>query len=223
MSISTDFAVIPTKDKWRDALRLACQLADEGVVVVVLDNNEICQVNQVINNVIWKHTPGATITQMWNIGWRKINESVVVKEWNVAFFNDDIELLPGSYRALVDEMRDWGDIWLASADWLANFEDGLHPGGSRIVSGTAKDRGIAGWCFMLRGEIGPPYRRFDEQFLWWCGDDDIVKQIELDGGKCAIVHGVPVKHEGTATGKLYPELQQVGWDDMERFNKKWSV
>jgi hypothetical protein len=57
---------------------------------------------------------------------------------------------------------------------------------------------LAGWAFILRGEWEGA--RLDEQFRWWCGDDDISLRARQGGG---LVHvgglHVPNEHADQST------------------------
>lgn len=89
--------------------------------------------------------------------------------------------------------------------------------------GTYKHGGMWGCAFALRAEIlDNPLPSIDTQFKIWCGDDDLVKQIELAGKKVCRVEGLALKHHASTTWLQHPELHQMSWDDVERFKAKYG-
>lgn len=234
-------AVIPTKDKYDDARHLALQLAEEALVarVLIYDNrddackNGMQHVRAPGEAVFRVGSPGKTVYEMWNAGWQHAVKKFPDQPVDVAILNDDITLLPGSLTEMSDALRHRDDVWLVSADWRhtiaeyledrCEFKQSAEPEftGLHLVRGTYRNLGIAGWCFMLKGEkLNNPLPPIDEQFRWWCGDDDLCRNINLAGAHTAIALGVPVDHEGTATGALYPDLVRIGEEDLQRFERK---
>lgn len=224
--------VIPTRDH---ATTLCCdlltQLADQGEtdLCIVYDNRsddtfQVIPPETRIPSLQWRRTPDMTITQMWNHGWASACVYGLDGPVNVAFLNDDIVIPPGFIGTLARRVRD-DPYWLVCPDWHRSIAQGdesrLHP--TRKVQGTARNLGVCGWAFMLRGELlGAPLPPIDEQFVHWCGDDDLVKQIDLHGGACGQVDGLPLDHLGSMTTHLHPELHAVGWQDVERFEEKYK-
>lgn len=237
--ITPTVVIIPTRDHWRHAVTLACQVIREpGVAfVMIYDNNAEPTVPQIDTRETWiedgdeittgagsltiLHEPDMGIYEMWNSGWAFA--AGLGYPVNVAILNDDITILPGTLERMTTELRATNNTWLVSANYDRRVNEGFADLGARVVRGTYRNGGVCGWCFMLRGELlHNPLPPIDTQFEWWCGDDDLCAQINLAGGDTAIVLGCPVDHEGTATGKLYPELDAIGWADMDRLTKKYG-
>jgi hypothetical protein len=176
--------------------------------------------------VVWRHTPSMSITQMWNHGWGSACVFGLAGPVNIAFLNDDLTIPHNFISILADRLhRDSSQPWLVCPDWTRHIDEGDESRffANRRVRGTFREGGMCGWAFMIRGELlGQPLPPMDEQFLYWCGDDDLVKQIELYGGECHLISGLPIDHVGTATGTLHPELQDIGWADLKRFQEKYS-
>lgn len=225
--------VIPTRDH---ADTLCCDLItqlldqDETDKIFVYDNrNSLDGVSKLRHEwpgapVIVFSTPSWTITKMWNHGWASALVFGLDGPVNVAFLNDDIVILPGFIGTLAARVRE-DPYWLVCPDWMRSNDKGdesrLHP--TRPVQGTARNLGVCGWAFMLRGELlGAPLPPIDEQFIHWCGDDDLVKQIDLHGGVCGQVDGLPLNHLGSMTTHLHPELHEIGWEDVKRFEEKYK-
>lgn len=74
-------------------------------------------------------------------------------------------------------------------------------------------------CFMVPGELG---LRFDEQFRWWYGEDDLEMQARQHGpvglvGGCGVTATVPNGHPLSE--------QQFRWavEDRAKFVDKWRI
>lgn len=77
---------------------------------------------------------------------------------------------------------------------------------------------IPGICFMVPGELG---LRFDPQFRWWFGEDDLEMQARQHGpvglvGGCGVTQTAPNGHP------LNDEQAQHAVEDREKFIAKWG-
>jgi GT2 family glycosyltransferase len=161
------------------------------------------------------HTPGATIHEMWNAGLVEAARAAGGRPHNVAVLNNDLEVHPGFLATLAEGLRSSDDNWIAYPNW-----QGLDiPVRVAVPVDRTAGQSMSGWAFMVRGEVG---LRFDEQFQWWYGDDDIQRQAEKAGGRVVCVGGVTCTHlePGRSTDES-PELRARARADMERFVKKW--
>lgn len=229
-----NYVVIPTRDKWADAAALVEELVDQGETdaIFLFDNNPIPQLELLDNvhddgefktRVKVTHSPGWSIYEMWNVGMQWGAFLAANGESNITILNDDIRIPKGFIGKMAAQLRSTQLAWLVSPDYNLPLANERATQWLDFTTGTYKDGGVCGWAFMLRGEkMGNTVPFIDRRFRWWCGDDDLVKQIELKGGLTGIIRGLPVEHEGTATGGLYPHLHQVGQDDLERFKAKYG-
>lgn len=151
---------------------------------------------------------------MWNLGIMKAREyaqSWALTEWDVAIFNDDTEIPPGWMLVVSDTMRRMGGIAACSGGKTTQpikYGPDEFPGtGNRL----------AGWAFMLRGEQG---LEADEDFAWWCGDDDLSMRARRNGG-LVMVPGLEVPNflaDSTTVGALAEQSIK----DIEYFVQKWG-
>lgn len=179
------------------------------------------------------------IHQMWNWAWRWAK-----RDWptNLCLLNDDIKIPYNMVTRLASSLRGGDDdVWCVYPNYTLPLElDGEpygpdttvperegHPfyGQVEQTHGTYKDGGMWGCAFMLRAELlHNPLPPIDEQFVWWCGDDDLVAQIELHGGKVCRVNDIALEHpEPGMSQKTRPELHEIGWADLKRFRTKYRV
>jgi hypothetical protein len=90
------------------------------------------------------------------------------------------------------------------------------------TKGTYQHGGMCGWAFMLRGEA--PIPPVDEQFEWWYGDDDLVRNITTRGKKVCRVNGLGLNHVNEATANNGDNEWTHGAKsrDSKRFKEKWG-
>lgn len=167
--------------------------AEPGVEkVVVYDNSDD---NTCLRST--KHRPGKTIYQEFN---------EFAEDWNwkahCAFLNDDIELAPGTLTALATELSGNSDLGLISVD-RDNTQARCEPRRVRRTSGTVRQNGVNSWVFMVK--LGH-WRRIDERFQVWYGDDDLCWKIEQAGKRVAVLEGVSAKHEWSMTLNTIPQV-----------------
>lgn len=77
---------------------------------------------------------------------------------------------------------------------------------------------VPGICFMVPGELG---LRFDPEFRWWFGEDDLEMQARALGpvglvGRCGVTLTAPNGHP------LSDEQHQWAREDRAKFVAKWS-
>lgn len=227
----TTWATIPYRDKPELTGPLLKQLADEDALegVILLDHasthatyseiRELIRRECRLHYVLHRFAPDVTLTRMWNSAWETAED---LKVDALAYLNNDISIPTGFIGALTEALRSDDQMWAVSADWHLGPGHPLRPAGVRYVSGSQRHGGMCGWAFMVRvaarAEGLPP---IDEQFQWWCGDDDLAFAIEAAGRKVGLAQGVPVDHQRSQTLITRPELTQVCNEDLGRCITKW--
>lgn len=153
------------------------------------------------------------ISRWWNVGIDYAKQEALklgVTAWDIAILNDDVIVPDEWFTTLSNRMRGMN---VAATSMGPVTLPILHtkPGTTRL------DHRMAGFAFMLAGELGV---RADETLQWWCGDNDIDMQSRLKGGT-VILPDTGVRH-------LYPDQTTVGElaartaVDMQRFVDKWG-
>ena len=85
---------------------------------------------------------------------------------------------------------------------------------------TSFHDGMTGWACMLRGELGI---RWDEQFHWWYGDNDLDLRCRLEHGGVVAVPGAAPDHKHPSEQTVSSvELSRIANEDGARFNNKWA-
>ena len=218
------FVVVPVKDQTRHTRGIVEQLAVQGGYdrLFVLDNGSSQETaaflarcdGQAGVEVI--DAAGWPLHDMWQEGVDRARARSATCD--VAILNNDLRLGPRFLASLSASLRSDPALWAVSPRY-----DDRRIKGIEYVSGTFKDRGLAGFAYMVRGEAFD-HVAFDRRFHWWYGDDDLVAQIEARGRKVAITGATWVEHVDGGSQTLQhvdgigPQLAA----DRARMLRKWG-
>lgn len=179
--------------------------------------------------------PELNLSAKWNSGMDWAAKQARMRgasAWNVAILNDDIETAPDFLGQLAAGLRRKYNTGIrcgrpenaqlplptptiAYANCHGAEQDSVYS------SDSYAGQTMAGWAFMLRGELG---LRFDEQFRYWYGDSDLEKQVVSRGGVAVCVAKAHANHlrpmEATRRSKV---LLQIAKDDEARFAVKYGL
>lgn len=162
--------------------------------------------------------------QLWEYAKYSVGEATILYEpSNLVLLNDDIRIPKNFVERLCGALRSRDDAWLTYPDYMLAVEhDGNVPFSLTPTLGTYRQGGWWGCAGALRAELlNDPLPPIDENFVIWAGDDDLVHQIHLHGGKTYRVEGLALEHAASTTFAKHPELQAPGWADLERFQQKY--
>lgn len=212
-------AVIPTHNR-PEQLEACIELIGPQVeAIVVIDNaSDPPAWTKFIRNhptwVIRDMEQPPNLSRLWNVGLKAaktLAESFGHERWYTAILNDDALPPPGWMDAVCQGMEDTGAVAGCS-----------HPfGGQQQFLGPTVPASVGtrltGWAFVLR----QPGLDLDEQFRWWCGEDDLSMRARQAGG-IVYTEGFPVPNTGanTSTGGV---LAEQAARDMQSFVDKWSM
>lgn len=222
-AISKCHVVIPTKDN-HDGLRklLPNLLADPKVdrIVVVADGLESFINLQDMDPRITRllHPGGEGIHKMWNAAMNTLPDG------HVWFINDDVEVDELCGSALVAELDRNSDYGLVCPNYTT-----IEMTNNRVVEDVCASRydgtgGMGGFCMMLRAELAQKWR-FDEQMVWWYGDNDLVNWIHYtQGKKNVVVKSSNCVHADSVTIKKVPreEFARIVEMDRQIYETKWT-
>ncbi|WP_158797406.1 glycosyltransferase family 2 protein [Pedobacter sp. L105] len=99
-----------------------------------------------------------------------------------------------------------------------NLNSGIYPGyGVR--------REISGWCIFLKRDILKLIGKLDENYKFWCSDNDYANTLFILDIKHALVTSSIVDHleSRTLSSKTVEQQQQYIDKDLPYFKKKWNV
>lgn len=193
---------IPVKDRHELTANLIAhlepQLRDDDEILV-LDNGsdvsaEVALDQAVVDTLAVFDTTGENISTQWN----RILAEAQACGFHAVILNNDIEVGSDFLDALALALDDTPDAWIAC---------------------PADKRGMTGWAFAVHKDCP---LTFDEQFEWWCGEDDFAFQV-ASKGKGIVQVQVECRHlhpnESTYSD---PERLTLAGEDQERFRAKWG-
>ncbi|WP_460071089.1 glycosyltransferase family 2 protein [Streptomyces sp. YKOK-I1] len=214
-------AVIPTRDRHDLLADCINSVVDQVDRVIVLDNLSTPPIDVEpwhgkVRGVSAPLDP-PNISTFWNVGIAVADAAAHragAEQWDIAVLNSDVVVPPGWAEALSTAMRSTTAV-LAYPDQHGGREQILH---TRAEPIDLRQR-ITGFAFMLRGEHA---LRFDEDLVWWYGDDDADWRARQEGG-ALLVPGLAVEHR-CPNGSMYerPELAEQAGRDRATFQHKWG-
>jgi GT2 family glycosyltransferase len=218
------FVVVPVKDRLDLTRAMVEQLVRDGGydTLFVLDNGSrdgssdwlSRQPSAARLEVV--EAPGLRIYELWNLGARLARARE--PRGNIVFLNNDLRIGPQFLRRLSAGLDSAPDLWAVSPNY-----DGRQLQGVQYVSSTFKGGGLAGFAFMVRGEVFDRLT-FDEGFTWWYGEDDFVAGITAAGGRVGVIGEARVEHirGGSQTIRYTPEVLAAIERDRRRMWSKWG-
>jgi hypothetical protein len=218
------YAVIPSNGRecLKDSVKAIMDQVDRVVIVATGGDTAFWAVMRswVKVEVLGVIRPEANISVWWNAGLNRVErrvtqpiaggQIVLQHKWDVAVLNDDAIVPEGWFDAVAGTIRQMG---VAAGCSGAHGMPVLH---TQDVAPPLQTR-MQGFAFILAGELG---LRADEQFIWYCGDDDLGRRAAVAGGM-VMVPGFPVEHlypNGQVSGKLMSAIP----GDMQRYVDKWG-
>jgi GT2 family glycosyltransferase len=218
------FVVLPVKDRLDLTRQLVEQLVEDGgyETLFVLDNGSTDGTAAWLRGrpanagVEVVGAPDLRIYGLWNLGIRVARARR--PRCNIAFLNNDLRISPGFLRRLSAVLRSTPDLWAVSPNY-----DGRSLRGLQYVRSTFKAGGLAGFAFMVRGEVFDRFT-FDEGFSWWYGEDDFVARIIAAGGRVGVLGEAKVEHiaGGSQTIRYTGEVLAAIERDRRRMWSKWG-
>lgn len=159
------------------------------------------------------------ISRWWNrgLGYADVHHGHAVNngiysgiKYDVAVLNDDAIVPEGWFDAVSGTMRQMGVAAGCSGGYgmpVLHTQNEAPPLATRMQ----------GFAFILAGELG---LRADEQFVWYCGDDDLGRRAAIAGGM-VMVPGFHVNHLHP-NGQVNDVLAAAIPGDMQRYVDKWG-
>ena len=172
------------------------------------------------DKVDYVNTRGLSLHGQWNKALQYASELYPA---NIILSNDDINISDNLVTKLSEWIRSDDSYWIA---YPANKRQFTGKSEIKITRGTKADGGMDGCCFMVKADAftqGLSY--IDERFVYWGGDDDIVKNVESMSKKQIRVDEVFVEHEesSTSTSPGFEWMQEAVASDRILLKEKWGI
>ena len=159
--------------------------------------------------------------QKWfNLALNKIDELALErseKEYDVAVLNSDLIVEKQVLLQLQVALR-FSDSIISHPDYSGELGAGEVSVNKTIGPVSARYR-MTGCCFVLRGDSGI---RFDEEFQWWFGDDDIEWRARVLGGVARVGKLEFIHLDPSGSMRDMPELNEKARQDQDLFISKWG-
>jgi len=225
--------IIPIRFQAESLIKLlGSVLSDYSVDKIILyDNGSEGAVGTVLHKLKYMYpkittyeASGKGIYQMWNMGW-KAALGYAEGPVNVAILNDDCFFWPGTLHTMAYHLRASDKVAVTFPDTDVPLTTELREPEdyeTKVTQGIWGQGGMTGFCFVFKGELSLPF--IDENFSWWYGDDDFVKQVELAGYTQEKIIGLPLYHIWGQSSRLLDqtEIQAKIVRDNAYFNQKYG-
>jgi len=215
------YAIIPSNG--RECLRQCVDaiLSQVDHVTIVRTENVTLGWEQYITDrsgVLTVVEQGINISRWWNDGLEFVQffqhefREDRSEKFDVAILNDDTIVPEGWFDAVAGQMRDKRAVGASSGSPIGMPVLHTRPGPRPL------DQRMQGFAFIVAGETGI---RADEQFAWYCGDDDLEWRLSASGG-VVVIPGFPVQHLHP-NAQVTPEIHELIAKDMQSFVDKWGT
>lgn len=153
-----------------------------------------------------------------NIGYQFLKERNSFDAEYVLLANNDLVFHTSWFCPLVRAINSGYDsVSPKSPGWMFHneFDNSIHEGW-RI------GHEFAGWCILFKASSLEKLMPLDEQFEFWCADNDMVANMQKLGMKHALVGSSWVTHLVNQSHHLANDLNHFTNGMVNRYNKKWG-
>ena len=153
-----------------------------------------------------------------NIGFRHLLNQQEQSDYTV-IANNDVVFHKNWLKNIVKEMK-YNNLDAASPKNPGWFQH------TDVKDYTLKGWGIGkhfcGWCIIIKTESLKKLLPFDEQFEFWCQDNDMAMRMQELGMKHAVVGKSEVVHLTNKSHHLVQDLRHATDGMVERYHAKWG-
>lgn len=165
--------------------------------------------------------PNAGIHVMWNMGMN------AGSEWNhCAFLNDDVSITETTLTILGAQFDYTPELGILCPNYdnrviASSFQPVTDVCGGRY-DGTG---GLGGFCMMLAWDLRSKWK-FDEEMIWWFGDNDVLYWVTQTENRIAAISGLSTCSDNeswTINNDPPSNFAATVENDRKIFNKKWNI
>ena len=171
------------------------------------------------NRVCYYDTRGLSLHGQWN---KALQFALDNHPCNIVLSNDDLDIDEGLVSKLSSALDSNDEYWIAyPANKLQYNNSGI-----KITRGTKADGGMDGSCFMIKSEAFKSGMSFvDERFVYWGGDDDIARNVEMMEKQQIRVTNTWSDHmnENTSSRPEFKWMQEAKENDRILLREKWGI
>lgn len=167
------------------------------------------------DHVVVFEKPGMLFGEWINTGLRFIADEERNEPYEVLCIGSSLRGTPDTIPMLANALRTQ-NLTMVGPDLFGRIESGYvkqHQHDERTLWNR-----VPGICFMIRGELG---LRFDPQFRWWYGEDDLEMQARAVG-PVGLVGGAGVTLTAPNGHPLNAQQEMWAAEDRGKFVLKWG-
>lgn len=131
--------------------------------------------------------------------------------------NNDLLFMPQWFERMEPHFWVFDCLSPKSPDWpfQQQFEFGVH-------EGWGIGHEFSGWCLVFKTSSLKKLLPLDEQFEFWCADNDMVEIMKSLNMRQALIADSHVKHLVNKSHSLIKDLNYYTNEMINKFNRKWQ-
>lgn len=185
-------------------------------ILIVANGEHPLTEHETKTRVLYDRNRDINISRWWNLGLDRIE----------ALESDEDDFVAPHHVLVLNADARIGPNGIAKLSFFLDVNPEIHMVGPMRGVGRHKEtrpeplgleQRIPGYCFMLTSNNR---MRADEQFRWWCGDDDLMWRAAESGGTLRVGR-LMFGHLGD--GMPRGKLMKLANEDLIRFEAKWGI
>lgn len=154
--------------------------------------------------------------KMLNIGINHCLEKWPESEY-IVLANNDLVFHHSWFEAMKPHFDTYDSLSPKSPNWP---EHNMLPEG--VHEGWAIGREFAGWCLVFKTDSLKKLLPLDEQFEFWCADNDMTMEMQKLGMRHALITRSHVTHLFSKSHALVDDLSYYTSKQVIKFKNKWE-
>lgn len=190
--------------------------------VIVIDNGSTDETKDLDSVTVIRNKDNLGVYKAWNQGCKKAKGS------HIAILNNDLILPDGWAETLLShEEHAICPSYTQFGDAKADFDLRNERLKEKPLNITKADMpgthptGFAGFCYIISREVWDRVGPFDEDFLYWYGDNDYYIRMQDMGYVPKINYNVEIHHFVRKSSDPLPDFNEQRELDRHRFFVKW--
>lgn len=222
-----NIVVITTIINPERALALSKQYLEDNSVdkLFIYDNGHeesgveiLMSINDFDERAEYVNTYGLSLHQQWN---KAFQYAIDNHPSNIVISNDDMTICNNLVKLLSNAIELKEEYWISYPSLIQTNSNSID-----ITRGTYADGGMNGCCFMVSTRAfisGVPL--IDENFIHWCGDDDLANNVSRYQGTQIRVNEAWINHEVSSTSSSpgFEWVHEAVKKDVQYLRTKWGV
>jgi len=153
-----------------------------------------------------------------NYGWEYFLDNIRTNNSKVyvGIFNNDVVFHPDWFAVAVSKADVWDSCSFVSPNWIH------HKDVTQDVYGWGIGHEFCGWCVMMHLKVANYLMPLDEQFEFWCQDNDMAIQLSSNGYKHLLIHDAQITHLFSKSHNLVEDMEHATAGMVKRLKNKYK-